>query len=368
MAAALKIEDLTCRYGSVDAVKSVTLAVRPGELFTLLGPSGCGKSTILRAIGGFIRPDSGRVVLDEQDITSLPPAKRPTNYVFQNYALFPHLTVAQNVEYGLKRRRVPGEQRRRRVAAELARVGMAALGGRRPATLSGGQQQRVALARALINLPQVLLLDEPLSALDYTMRRQLRQEIKGIQRDVGITTLFVTHDQGEALSMADRIAVMSGGAIEQVGIPAEIYERPVNRFVATFIGNANLLRGWIAEADACSRFVRLDAGGELRLESIAGAKGEPCHVMIRPEAMEVSAPSVIAPEGRCSIAACLLDVTYGGDHTECRFRLNDGTIATARLRVSSAQIDTDCRLSWAASAVHLIAAEREPSRASVHRA
>src|SRR5215212_167577 len=228
-------------YGDVAAVDGVDLEVRRGEFFTLLGPSGSGKTTCLRMIAGFERPDEGRIELAGEDVSRLPPAERDVNTVFQDYALFPHMSVGDNVAYGLKVKKVAKAERARRVEEALEMVRLDGYGDRRPSQLSGGQRQRVALARALVNRPRVLLLDEPLGALDLKLRQQLQVELKRIQSDVGITFVYVTHDQDEALTMSDRIAVFRDGQIEQVGAPAEVYEHPVNAFVAGFVGTSNVL-------------------------------------------------------------------------------------------------------------------------------
>ncbi len=239
--AALRLEGVSKRYGRVLAVDDVSLAIAEGEFFTLLGPSGSGKTTLLRLIAGFERPDAGRIELGGKDVTAVPPYARATNTVFQDYALFPHMTVAANVEYGLKVRNLPRDERRRRVAEGLTMVRLAGLGYRRPNQLSGGQRQRVALARAIVNQPEVLLLDEPLGALDLKLRVEMQAELKRIQRELGITFIYVTHDQDEALTMSDRVAVLNGGRIEQLGSPVDLYERPANEFVAGFIGVSNLI-------------------------------------------------------------------------------------------------------------------------------
>ncbi len=240
-ASAIHVASLRKRYGGVVALADVDLAVRPGEFFTLLGPSGSGKTTLLRLIAGFERPDGGRIELGGRDVTQVPPYARNVNTVFQDYALFPHMTVAQNIEYGLRVRRVPRAQRREKVGRALEMVRLPGLGGRKPAQLSGGQRQRVALARAIVNEPEVLLLDEPLGALDLKLRQEMQLELLRVQREVGITFVYVTHDQEEALTMSDRIAVLSGGRIEQTGGPVEVYERPRTPFVAGFIGVSNLI-------------------------------------------------------------------------------------------------------------------------------
>jgi len=228
-------------YGQVVAVGGIDLTVDEGEFFTLLGPSGSGKTTLLRLIAGFERPDGGRIELGGRDVTSLPPHLRETNTVFQDYALFPHMSVGENIGYGLRIKGVPAAERRRRVESALQMVRLAGLDSRRPNQLSGGQRQRVALARAVINEPEVLLLDEPLGALDLKLRQEMQLELKRIQKQVGITFVYVTHDQEEALTMSDRVAVMANGRIEQVGPPVEVYERPATEFVAGFIGISNLL-------------------------------------------------------------------------------------------------------------------------------
>jgi putative spermidine/putrescine transport system ATP-binding protein len=239
--AALRLEGVSKRYGRVLAVDNVSLTIAEGEFFTLLGPSGSGKTTLLRLIAGFERPDSGRIALGGRDVTAVPPYARATNTVFQDYALFPHMTVAGNVEYGLKVAHVARDERRRRVAEGLTLVRLAGLGYRRPNQLSGGQRQRVALARAIVNQPEVLLLDEPLGALDLKLRQEMQIELKRIQRELGITFIYVTHDQDEALTMSDRVAVLAAGRIEQLGSPVDLYEHPANEFVAGFIGVSNVI-------------------------------------------------------------------------------------------------------------------------------
>src|SRR5438270_9892076 len=239
--AALKLQGVRKNYGQVVAVAGVDLVVDEGEFFTLLGPSGSGKTTLLRLIAGFERPDAGRIELGGRDVTSVPPHLRDTNTVFQDYALFPHMAVADNIGYGLRVKGVAKPARERRVQRALQMVRLEGLGLRRPNQLSGGQRQRVALARAVVNEPEVLLLDEPLGALDLKLRQEMQIELKQIQKDVGITFVYVTHDQEEALTMSDRLAVMSNGQIEQIGVPVDVYERPATEFVAGFIGISNVL-------------------------------------------------------------------------------------------------------------------------------
>ena len=253
----IRLTALTKRFQDVVAVDAISLTIESGEFFSLLGPSGCGKTTTLRMIGGFEQPTSGTIELRGQDVTGDPPDKRPVNMVFQNYALFPHLDVGENIAFGLRRRKVERSEITRRVGEALELVHLDGYQRRRANQLSGGQQQRVALARALVNRPQVLLLDEPLGALDLKLRRRLQLELKRIQQDVGITFVYVTHDQEEALTMSDRIAVMHGGRVEQVGAPEALYDRPTTRFVADFIGTTNILDGTVERVDADTAFVRL---------------------------------------------------------------------------------------------------------------
>jgi putative spermidine/putrescine transport system ATP-binding protein len=237
----VRLESVRKAFGEVVAVDGVDLEIPTGEFFTLLGPSGSGKTTTLRLVAGFEQPDEGRIHLGGKDVTKLPPYERDVNTVFQDYALFPHMTVAENVEYGLRIRKVPKTERRNRVDEALGMVRLAGFGNRKPNQLSGGQRQRVALARAIVNRPRVLLLDEPLGALDLKLRQEMQIELKRIQREVGITFVYVTHDQEEALTMSDRIAVFNDGRIEQVGLPADLYEHPATEFVASFVGISNML-------------------------------------------------------------------------------------------------------------------------------
>ncbi|WP_329101027.1 ABC transporter ATP-binding protein [Micromonospora sp. NBC_01699] len=274
------------RAGDTAAVDDVDIHIAAGEFFTLLGPSGCGKTTTLRMVAGFYFPTSGRIRFGAEDVTRMPPNKRDAGMVFQNYALFPHLSVAQNVAYGLKIRKVGRVESRRRVEEALGQVHLAGYGGRRIDQLSGGQQQRVALARALVIRPRTLLLDEPLSNLDAKLREETRTEIRRIQRDAGTTSLYVTHDQAEAMAMSDRIAVMESGRVQQVGSPREIYHRPATSFVARFIGRSNVLSLPVVDATADSVTVRLPGDGEIRVPAPAEhglAATDTALVSIRPE-------------------------------------------------------------------------------------
>ncbi|WP_291296874.1 ABC transporter ATP-binding protein [Elioraea sp.] len=278
-------------YGDSVAVDAVTLSLGKGEMVALLGPSGCGKTTTLRMVAGFVEPSAGRILLDGRDITHVPANQRDTGMVFQSYALFPHMTVRRNVAFGLRCRHLPEDEVRRRTAEAIELVGLGSFEERYPRQLSGGQQQRVALARVLVLRPKLLLFDEPLSNLDAKLRVQMRQEIRRLQKDVGITALFVTHDQDEASSIADRIAVMNAGRIEQAGTPAEIYNEPATRFVADFIGTSNLIDG-VAETSGDGRMTfRADAGGVFaaRGRASTGARGALC---IRPEKVDICPPGV----------------------------------------------------------------------------
>jgi spermidine/putrescine transport system ATP-binding protein len=279
----VELRSVSKRFGDTLAVDDVSLELAGGEFFTLLGPSGCGKTTTLRMIAGFEQPSGGSIRIEGEDVAGLPPHRRPTNTVFQSYALFPHMSVEDNVAFGLRRKRVPKAEIGKRAAAELERVGLAAEAKRRPAQLSGGQQQRVALARALVNLPKVLLLDEPLGALDQKLRKGLQVELKRIQREVGITFVYVTHDQEEALTMSDRIAVMNRGRIEQVADPEQVYERPATTFVAGFIGVSNLMPAVVAGTGE----VKLDHGPAVRVDVDGLAPGERCHAVVRPEKLRI---------------------------------------------------------------------------------
>ena len=318
----VELAGVTKRFGNVVAVDDLSLELASGEFFTLLGPSGCGKTTTLRMVAGFETPSEGTIRIDGADVESLPPHRRPTNTVFQSYALFPHLSVADNVAFGLKRKKVAKAEIAERVAAELDRVGLSAEAERRPAQLSGGQQQRVALARALVNLPKVLLLDEPLGALDLKLRKGLQLELKRIQREVGITFVYVTHDQEEALTMSDRIAVMNGGRVEQIGDPEEVYERPATTFVAGFIGVSNLLPGVVAGPEE----VRLDHGPTLRVPTPGLADGERCHAVVRPEKLRVEqlgTDSGAAADGLPRVEGVVESSVYLGTATQIIADLGD---------------------------------------------
>ena len=295
--ATVEVREVTKRYGQVVAVRSVTLQIRAGEFFSLLGPSGCGKTTTLRAIGGFEPIDAGEIFIGGRPMGRLPPNRRETNMVFQRLALFPHYTVFDNVAFGLRMKRLPDAEVRRRVGDALDLVQMPGLAGRRISELSGGQQQRVALARALVNRPRVLLLDEPLSSLDLKLRLQMQEELKRLQRELGTTFVYVTHDQGEALAMSDRVAVMDGGHLLQIGPPMEIYEQPRTRFVANFIGDANLIDGVVESVDGEAVMVRAGAHTVSARRQGWERPGQSVTVCVRPERVRIAGASGDAPPG-----------------------------------------------------------------------
>ncbi|MDP6777513.1 MAG: ABC transporter ATP-binding protein [Candidatus Latescibacteria bacterium] len=317
------LEGITKRFDHVVAVERVSLEIQKGELFFLLGPSGCGKTTLLRLIAGFYRPEGGRILFDDRDITGVPPNERNTGMVFQNYALWPHMTVWKNVEYGLSVRKVPAEERSRRVDDALEMVQMQGLRDRSPNQLSGGQQQRVALARALVVEPDVVLLDEPLSNLDARLRLEMREQIQELHREIGITMIYVTHDQKEALAMADRMAIMHQGGVRQVGAPRELYARPSSRFVADFVGEINLLVGEVSSVDEA-----------LSVETAMGAtrchtgyegieKGDRVSLAVRPEALSFLDEASVGGEN--TFGGTVRSVTYLGDLEQYTVELEDGT-------------------------------------------
>jgi putative spermidine/putrescine transport system ATP-binding protein len=314
---AISLRGLSKHFDQVRAVDGLDLDIADGEFFSMLGPSGSGKTTVLRLIAGFEEPTAGRILLGDEDVTRRPPFARDVNTVFQDYAIFPHMSVLQNVEYGLRVKKVARAERRRRAEEALATVRLAEYGGRRPHQLSGGQRQRVALARALVNLPKVLLLDEPLGALDLKLRREMQIELKAIQREVGITFVFVTHDQEEALTMSDRVAVFNEGRIEQLATPVELYERPASAFVAGFVGTSNLLSGSAARR-------------------IVGADGP---FAIRPEKLRIAAHPPTDAAGLCVASGVVREVVYLGSTTSSVVELDDGPTVTVSHPNTDTSID-----------------------------
>ena len=328
---AVVFESVSRHFGEIKAVDSVCMEVRDGEFFSMLGPSGSGKTTCLRLIAGFERPTAGRIFLHGRDVSQLPPYERDVNTVFQDYALFPHMTVGENVAYGLMIKNVARAAREKRAEEMLELVQLAGMSARKPSQLSGGQRQRVALARAVINNPRVLLLDEPLGALDLKLRQQMQIELKAIQQRVGITFIFVTHDQEEALTMSDRLAVFNRGKIEQVGTPAEVYEHPATSFVAGFVGTSNLISGGMAER----------------------ITGSAATFSIRPEKIHLQAPGAVQQESEHAVDGRVRDVVYLGLFTRYLVELEGGgdlVVVEQNLKTTSMDVmvikNQPVRLSW----------------------
>ncbi len=328
----ISLQNVAKFYGPARAVEDISLDIPQGEFLALLGPSGCGKTTTLRMIAGFIEASNGRILFDDRDVTRLPPNRRNTGMVFQGFALFPHMTVFENVAYGLQMRRVGKEEIKERVAKILDRVQLGHLAERLPKQLSGGQQQRVALARALVINPDVLLLDEPLSALDAKLRHEVRLQIRQLQQSLGLTTIFVTHDQEEALSLADRLVVMSNGRVEQIGSPSELYEQPATPFVADFIGKSNFFKGSLKGSVFTSDF-----GAKLRVGKPDPAIGEGAMIAVRPEKIRLRA--VNGAENSAAeneLLGTIEFVSYLGPTTEYSVRLDGGPIVLVHQQNESA--------------------------------
>jgi spermidine/putrescine transport system ATP-binding protein len=353
----VELRGVTKRFDELVAVDDVSLAIEPGQFFTLLGPSGCGKTTSLRMIAGFEQATAGQVVIDGQDVAPLPPHKRPTNTVFQSYALFPHLNVNDNVAFGLRRKGVAKAEIAGRVGSELERVGLADQANRKPNQLSGGQQQRVALARALVNMPKVLLLDEPLGALDLKLRKGLQVELKNIQRDVGITFVYVTHDQEEALTMSDWIGVMNRGRIEQVADPEGVYERPATTFVAGFIGVSNLMPATVEPGGA----VQLHNGPTVPAAEDGFRPGERCQAVVRPEKLRISRAEEAADGDLPGVEGTVESSLYLGTSTQIVVDLGDDVRMTV-LHPNASEAERQhlpgggarVRLSWQPEHMHLV--------------
>ncbi len=323
--AVVELEKVTKVFGGVVAVDHLDLEIRRGEFFSMLGPSGCGKTTTLRIIGGFEEPTEGVVKLAGRDITDVPAFKRDINTVFQSYGLFPHLNVYENIAFGLRRKHVDAKEIQRRVGEALELVGLGKLGRRRPSQLSGGQQQRVALARALVNRPTVLLLDEPLGALDLKLRKQMQLELKRIQDEVGITFIFVTHDQEEAMTISDRIAVMNRGRIEQLGTPDVVYEHPASVFVAEFLGTSNLLEVTFTGVRDGSGWVDLGDGHVIRIPAETRVReGDRVHVGVRPEKISVNLANATLDPGVNALDATLLSSVFVGVSYQYFFETRNG--------------------------------------------
>jgi spermidine/putrescine transport system ATP-binding protein len=325
----VRLERVSKLFGELAAVDDLSLDIAEGEFFSLLGPSGCGKTTTLRMIGGFEDPSLGTVYLGGRDVTDDPPYKRDVNTVFQSYALFPHLNVYENVAFGLRRKKVPGNQIDQRVKDAMRLVDLVGFEERKPPQMSGGQQQRVALARALVNSPKVLLLDEPLGALDMKLRKKMQLELKRIQQEVGITFIYVTHDQEEAMTMSNRIAVMRHGRIEQLGDPEFVYENPSTEFVAGFLGASNLLEGEVKESDNGVSTVLLSTGGTVMLPvaRIPADAGSQVKVGVRPEKVEI-ARGTTSTNGRNRVEGTVTMTTYIGVSHQYKVATADGTVMT----------------------------------------
>lgn len=337
----IEFKGVSKSFGSRQVLPPLDLEIYNGEFLTLLGPSGCGKTTILRLIGGFEKPDTGQILLEGNEITRLPPNERPVNTVFQSYALFPHMSVFENIAYGLKAETVPAEEIKRRVSKVLEMVQLEEFTARKPDQLSGGQQQRVAIARAVVKGPRVLLLDEPLSALDFKLRKQMQIELKRMQRELGITFVFVTHDQEEALSMSDRVVVMRDGRVEQIGSPRDIYEAPVNIFVARFVGEINVLDASIRNILDDRKMVAEVEGISLELGSHRGrfAENQPIHILLRPEDMR------LLPEtSEQGFPGQVIERNYKGMTLESLIRLDTGKEVLASEFFDEESPDFDYRL------------------------
>jgi len=337
----LQLQGISKSFADKRVVHPLDLDIRHGEFITLLGPSGCGKTTLLRLIAGFERPDAGTIRLAGQDITRLPPNQRPVNTVFQSYALFPHMSVFDNVAYGLRAERRPRAEVDSRVREVLNMVQLGELAGRRPDQLSGGQQQRVAIARAVIKKPRLLLLDEPLSALDYKLRKQMQIELKRIQRELGITFVFVTHDQEEALSMSDRVVVMRAGHVEQIGTPRDVYENPCNLFVAGFVGEINVFDAEVTEVLGDGRLVGRIEGRRVTLPARNGGfvVGDALHVLLRPEDLRL-----LPPEREEGFGGEVVERNYKGMTLESVIRLESGHQLLASEFFDESDPDFDYRL------------------------
>jgi spermidine/putrescine transport system ATP-binding protein len=358
----VRLADVVKKFGDVVAVDHINLEVEDGEFFSLLGPSGCGKTTTLRMIGGFEEPTSGLIELSGQDVTWLPPYKRNVNTVFQNYALFPHLSIYENVAFGLRRKAVRESEVKTRVREMLALVELAGFERRKPSQISGGQAQRVALARALINRPGVLLLDEPLGALDLKLRKQMQVELKRIQQEVGITFIYVTHDQEEAMTMSDRIAVMNKGRYEQLGDPESLYERPQTRFVAGFLGVSNLLPGTVVDRTGERGTIKLSDGSHVHVPAASLNGATDIDIGVRPEKIRLQAGEAAVGAGRNSLVGTIRDASYLGVSTNYIVETRDGASLMVyeqnierTVRGSLHKPGEEVRLSWSPEHTFVVA-------------
>jgi spermidine/putrescine transport system ATP-binding protein len=335
--AAVEVRDVTHHFRGQAALRAVTLSIEAGKFFSLLGPSGCGKTTTLNIIGGFVIPDQGDVLIQGRSMRRVPPYARPVNTVFQNYALFPHMTVAENIGFGPRMARVGDADAKRRVGEALDLVALSGMENRHPDQLSGGQQQRVALARALVNRPSVLLLDEPLGALDLKLRKQMQSELMRIQREVGVTFVYVTHDQEEAMAMSDCIAVMHRGTVAQVGSPKDVYEHPASLFVADFVGASNVLRGRMVEETGASATIRLDAGRVVRAPAPTRIGPERRVALVfRPEYATVAAAKSDRFDENV-LTGRVLRVSYLGTHLQVEVEIAPGTLVNVRQSLEVAE-------------------------------
>jgi spermidine/putrescine transport system ATP-binding protein len=361
---AVRLVQLSRSYGEVRAVDGIDVAIGDGEFFSLIGPSGCGKTTTLRMIAGLVDPSSGRIEVSGRDVTSLRPHRRPVNTVFQQYALFPHLSVFENIAFGLRERRAPKAEVRQRVGEMLELVDLVGREKHRPGQLSGGQQQRVALARSLVLRPEVLLLDEPLGALDLKLRKQLQLQLKRIQREVGITFVYVTHDQEEAFFMSDRVAIMRDGRIEQLGSPREVYQRPATEFVAEFVGASNRIESTVIAPHGDGEYeVEADGVGRFRAPGVPGlSAGQSSCVIVRPEVISAEPVS----DGRAGLTATVTDIAYLGHQISCLME----TAAGRRLSMSVHQhqspveVGSSYELSWPLRSVWVLARDEAGARAA----
>jgi len=361
----ITLEHVTKRFGNVTAVEEVHLGIQRGEFFSLLGPSGCGKTTTLRMVAGFETPTAGRIILEGQDVSDVPPYRRNVNMVFQQYALFPHMNVFDNIAFGPRSRRVPSRDVKSRVMEMLEIVHLGGFEKRKPGQLSGGQQQRVALARALVNYPSALLLDEPLGALDLKLRRAMQLELKRIQRDVGITFIYVTHDQEEALTMSDRVAVMNLGRVEQLATPEEIYDRPASEFVAGFIGLANLLPATVERADGLQVALTLPGGGW----TAAGAggrgfsAGDSALLVLRPERLQI-ASGAPGEEAKGRMQARVVDTVFQGPVVRFDLQTAEGrdlvVILLAQDRPPGVEPGSEVWVSWDPESAYVLPATAAP--------